>query len=85
MKKGDVIVAEIFSSFGIRATQHQLMIAVGEVHEDIERAARFTRTCYHAKLRTLRPGVTFDYVCTAMLKPVEQAGGWSSGPQNPQP
>jgi Xaa-Pro aminopeptidase len=81
VKNGDVIVAEMFSNFSIRETQHQLTIVVGEVHEDIERAARLTRACYDAGLHALRPGVIFDDICKAMLKPVEDAESWSRGPQ----
>ena len=81
IKDGDVIISEIFSNFGMRGTQHQLTIAIGKVHEDVERAAAVARACYEAGLRALRPGVTFADVGKEMLKPVQEAGGWVRGPQ----
>lgn len=81
VNSGEVLVAEIFCNSGMRATQHQLTVAIGEVHEDIERAAKVARACYDAGLRALRPGEIFSTVCRAMLKPLEEAGGWARGPQ----
>lgn len=81
LRVGDVIHSEVFGQFGLRGTQHQLTIAIGEAHPDIERAAGFARACYDAGLRSLRPGVRFEEVCRQMLQPVLDAGGWTRGPQ----
>lgn len=81
LQAGDVIVSEVFSSFGMRQTQHQVAIAIGEVHEGIERAARVARACYEAGLATLCAKAKFGEVAEAMLGPVEAAGGWVRGPQ----
>lgn len=81
LREGDVITAEIFCQFGMRATQHQVAIAVGEVHEDIERAAHVAQACYRAGLDTLRAKRRFGDVAEAMLAPLEEAGGWVKGPQ----
>ncbi|MER6952379.1 M24 family metallopeptidase [Streptomyces sp. NPDC002623] len=81
LQEGDVITSEIFCQFGMRATQHQVAIAVGEVHEDIERAARVARDCYQAGLETMRAKRRFGDVAEAMLAPLEEAGGWVKGPQ----
>lgn len=51
------------------------------MHKDTERAASAARASYEAGLGTIRPGVRFGDVCKAMLKPVEEAGGWVRGPQ----
>ncbi|KAK5688037.1 hypothetical protein LTS10_000015 [Elasticomyces elasticus] len=51
------------------------------LQEEIERAAAIARACYDAGLRTLRPGIRFEEVCSQMLKPVLEAGGWTRGPQ----
>ena len=81
LQDGDVISTEVFCAFGMRATQHQVTIAVGDVHEDYDRAAKVARNCYDAGLETLRAGRTFGDVAEAMLEPVETAGGWVRGPQ----
>ena len=81
LQDGDLIVTEVFSSFGMRQTQHQVAIAVGEVHEEFERCARVARACYDAGLQTLRAKTPFGDVAEAMLKPLEEAGGWVRGPQ----
>jgi Xaa-Pro aminopeptidase len=74
LQDGDLIKAEVFCSFGMRATQHQVTIAIGEVHEDFERAAAVARDAYLAGLRALRPGRKFSEVVDEMRKPLEAAG-----------
>ena len=82
LQDGDLISAEVFSSFGMRQTQHQVTITIGEVHADFERCARIARACYDAGLRTLRAKTRFGEVAEAMLKPVEEAGGWVRAPRS---
>lgn len=81
LQTGDVLSGEIFSNFGTIATQQQITVAVGAVHKDVERAAMVARACYEAGLKALRPKATFEDVAQAMRRPVEEAGGWSKGPQ----
>jgi Xaa-Pro aminopeptidase len=81
LQDGDLILAEVFSAFGMRATQHQVAIAVGEVHPDVERAAAVARSAYDAGLSALRPKSTFGEVAAAMLKPSQDAGAWVCRPQ----
>ena len=81
LQDGDVIATEVFCSFGMRATQHQASIAIGEVHRDFERAATVARECYDAGLALLRTGQRFGAVADAMIEPVKAAGGWVRGPQ----
>ncbi|GAA3546263.1 M24 family metallopeptidase [Amycolatopsis ultiminotia] len=81
LREGDVIVTETFCNFGMRTSQHQLTIAIGEVHEDFERGAEVARECYAAGMRTLLPRHRFGEVADAMYAPVESAGGWVRGPQ----
>ncbi|MFJ4653331.1 M24 family metallopeptidase [Nocardia sp. NPDC088792] len=80
IEDGDVILAEVFCQFGMRETQHQVAIAVGEVHPDIEAAAQVARASYEAGLGALRPGNTFGQVVDAMKAPLEAAGGWNIHP-----
>lgn len=81
IQDGDVLMAEVFCNFGMVATQHQVTIAVGEVHEDIERAALIANEAYRAGLDAFRPGAAFGDIAEAMLAPVETAGGYVRGPQ----
>lgn len=80
LRDGDVITSESFCNFGGRHTQHQVLIAIGEVHEDYERAAVVVRAIYDAGLRALRPGRKFGDFVEDMLKSSEGAGGWIMGP-----
>ena len=80
LQDGDVISAELFCNVGGRHTQHQVLIAIGEVHEYVERAASVARAAYDAGVRALRPGRTFGDVVEDMLEPVEAADGWVFGP-----
>ena len=42
---GDVIAAEVFCNFGMRATQHQVTIALGDVPADFQRGRPTTKVC----------------------------------------
>lgn len=75
IEEGDMVLAEVFVSFGMKETQHQVAITVGEVHEDFHRAAEVARRSYDAGLSALAPGRTFGEVVQAMRAPVEEAGG----------
>jgi Xaa-Pro aminopeptidase len=75
VEDGDVILAEVFVSLGMKETQHQVAISVGDVHEDFHHASEAARASYEAGLEALRPGRTFGTVVDAMRAPIEQAGG----------
>ena len=75
IRKGDVILAEVFCNFGMLETQHQPTISVGSVHPDFEKAADIAR-------QILRSG--FEGVASRNPlwrgrgrngEPVRQAGG----------
>jgi len=76
LDSGDVVLAEVSCSHGMREAQVQVAIALGDVHPDFERAAEVARASYAAGLAALRPGRTFAEVCTAMREPVNGSGGW---------
>ncbi len=81
IKEGDVILAEVFSSFGMLETQHQPAIAVGKVHPDFEKAANTARKSYEEGVKILRAGVTFGEVVEAMRKPMREVkDSWSVHP-----
>ncbi|WP_034593846.1 M24 family metallopeptidase [Hamadaea tsunoensis] len=77
---GDVIMAEVFCRFGMKETQHQVAIAVGEPHPDIKAAAEIARAGYDAGLAVARPGNTFGDIVEAMQAPLRDAGAWNVHP-----
>ncbi len=76
IEEGDVILAKLFSTFGMRETEHQAALAVGTIHPDLERAAAVARAAYEVALEKLRPGNTFGEVVTAMEHTLKDGGGW---------
>jgi Xaa-Pro aminopeptidase len=80
IEEGDVVLAEVFSSFGMLETQHQPAIAVGEVHPDYEVAAAAARQSYTNGVSRLKAGATFGEVVEAMTEPMRQVGGWQVHP-----
>lgn len=80
LQDGDVVLAEVFASAGMLETQHQPMIAVGEVHPDFERAAAAAERSYRAGVATLRAGTTFGEVVAAMRQPMREVDGWQVHP-----
>ncbi|KAA2258125.1 M24 family metallopeptidase [Solihabitans fulvus] len=80
IEDGDIIQAEVFTSFGMRETQHQVAIQVGAASAETERAAAIARASYEAGLATLRPGNSFGQLVDAMLAPLTAAGGWNVHP-----
>jgi len=80
IQEGDIILAEVFAYSGMKETQHQVAIAVGDAHPDAERAEQIARASYEAGLESLRPGKTFGDVVDAMRIPLDKAGGWNVHP-----
>lgn len=72
IQEGDIILAEVFSSFGMLETQHQLAIAVGAVHPDFEKAADVARKSYESGVKVLKAGTTFGDVVEAMKAPMHE-------------
>ncbi|MFD1543529.1 M24 family metallopeptidase [Nonomuraea guangzhouensis] len=80
IEDGDLLLAEIAGSYGMRETRQRLAIAVGDVHPDVESAALAARASYEAGLAVLRPGHTFGEVVTEMERPLQEGGGWHAYP-----
>lgn len=72
IEEGDVILSEVFCSFGMLETQHQPAIAVGKVHEDFEIAAQIARESYLEGLKVLKEGELFGNVVKAMNEPMKK-------------
>jgi Xaa-Pro aminopeptidase len=80
IQEGDVILSEVFSSFGMLETQHQPAIAVGKVHPDFEDAAALARASYEGGVRMLKAGTVFADVVEAMRAPMHEAACWQAHP-----
>jgi Xaa-Pro aminopeptidase len=82
IESGDIVMLELFPSYGMIEAQQQLCVAVGEPTPEHETCAQVTRRAYELGLETLRPDVTFAEVCKAMMGPVSKLeGGWFVTPQ----
>ena len=64
----------------MKESQHQVAIAIGKVHPDIEAAAQIARACYDAGLNAARVDNTFGDVAEAMMAPLKEAGSWNIHP-----
>jgi Xaa-Pro aminopeptidase len=80
LQAGDVLLAEVVSRFGMKETGHQVAIAIGDPHPDIETAAAIARASYTEGLRAARVGNSFGDLAEAMLAPLKQAGSWPIHP-----
>jgi Xaa-Pro aminopeptidase len=80
LRAGDVLLAEVVTWFGMKETRHQVAIAIGGPHPDIETAAAIARASYQAGLRAARVGNTFGDLAEAMAEPLKQAGCWNMHP-----
>lgn len=80
IREGDIILSEVFSSFGMLETQHQPAIAVGKVHPDFADAAALARASYEAGVKMLKAGTVFSEVVEAMRAPLRQAACWQVHP-----
>ncbi|MEV0649084.1 M24 family metallopeptidase [Phytomonospora sp. NPDC050363] len=80
LEDGDVVMAEVFCRFGMKETQHQVAIAIGEPHADIKAAAEIARASYEAGLAAARPGNSFGDLAEAMMAPLAGADAWNIHP-----
>jgi Xaa-Pro aminopeptidase len=80
LEEGDVLLAEVATRFGMKETRHQVAIAIGGPHPDIETAAVIASASYQEGLRAARVGSTFGDLAEAMLMPLKQAGSWNTHP-----
>jgi len=80
IEPGDVVMTEIFPAYAGLETQQQMSVAVAPVEPVVEELGRTARRAYEAGLATLRPGITFEQLWSAMLEPVRALGGWTLTP-----
>ncbi len=84
---GDIVVSELFPTYGGLSAQAQMCLAVGNVDPINDRLAKIARQSYEEGLRVIRPGVRFGEVADAMEVPLREEGAWYLTPlihsQNP--
>jgi Xaa-Pro aminopeptidase len=80
IQSGDEIHIELALNCAGAHVQGQQAIAVGEVGEDVRKAAELARESYEICLRELKPGVRFGDVCEAMQAPHKREGAWQLTP-----
>ena len=81
IQDGDLVLTELFPSYGMMEAQQQLTIAVGKVPDVVQKCADVAREAYDRGLEKCRAGITFGEMADAMIKPVLDAGGWFMTPQ----
>ena len=77
---GDVVQAEIHTTYGGQESQVQMCVALGSVSAELGRCEVVARASYEAGLAAVRPGATFAQVVAAMEAPIAKAGCWSKTP-----
>ena len=80
IEDGDLVMLELFPSYGHYETQQQLTVAVGDLHPDTEKAAQAAISSYKAGLSLIRPGVKFGEIVEAINRPQQLVGGWNLTP-----
>ncbi|MDH6630333.1 Xaa-Pro aminopeptidase [Streptomyces sp. LBL] len=76
----DLVMAEIFPTFGNAEVQVQMSIAVGKPEPTIAQCAAVARASYEAGLSVLRAGITFSELVHAMEEPLREADCWALTP-----
>jgi len=80
VEPGDLIMAELFPSYGGLETQQQMSVAVAPVEPIIAELGDVAARCYDAGIAALRVGNTFRDVWGAMLEPLNKINGWTLTP-----
>jgi Xaa-Pro aminopeptidase len=80
VEPGDLIMAELFPSYGGLETQQQMSVVVAPVEPIIAELGDVAARCYDAGIGALRPGKTFNDVWQAMLEPLKAIDGWTLTP-----
>ena len=76
VQKGDMVQAEIFTSYGGIETQQQMSVGIKPVHPINQEMAKIARRSYEVGLKELRPGNRFEHVAKAMAVPLAEEGCW---------
>ncbi len=80
LKKGDILLAELFPCYGGFETQVQMAVAINPIHPINHECAEVARRSYEAGLKVLFSGITFQKVVDTMEAPLAEAGCWHLTP-----
>jgi Xaa-Pro aminopeptidase len=80
VEPGDLIMAELFPSYGGLETQQQMSVVVAPVEPVIAELGEVAARCYSAGIGKLRAGNKFSDVWEAMLEPLKEIDGWTLTP-----
>lgn len=80
IQDGDMVMSEMMPLLGGQEAQAQMCIAVGNVSDSFQRAAKVARESYEAGLKTIRAGITFGELAESMQEPLRRAGAWHLTP-----
>jgi len=76
----DLVMAEIFPTFGNAEVQVQMSVAVGKPQAAVAQCAAVARASYEAGLSVLCAGITFRELVQAMEQPLKESGCWALTP-----
>nr|WP_255520187.1 M24 family metallopeptidase [Ramlibacter aurantiacus] len=80
LARGDLVQAEIHTTYGGQEAQVQMCVALEPVHDDVRRCEEVARAAYRRGVQAVRPGASFADVARAMEEPIAQSGCWSKTP-----
>lgn len=78
--EGDLVLAEIFPTFGNTEVQVQMAVSVGKPNPTVAQCASVSRASYEAGLSVLNADITFDDLVQAMGQPHRESGCWAPTP-----
>lgn len=72
LKQGDILLSEIFTNYGGMETQQQQSVAISPLDPINRKCAELARKSYEAGVKTLRAGIKFGEVVSAMEAPLSE-------------
>lgn len=80
LQTGDMVQAEIHTSYGGQEAQVQMSVALDPIDDDLRHCEHAAAEAYAAALAALAPGRTIADVVRAMEVPLRASGCWSKTP-----
>ncbi|HLG72261.1 MAG TPA: M24 family metallopeptidase [Chloroflexota bacterium] len=80
LQRGDLLQAELMPMCGNQEIQVQMTVALDPVDEINQKCERVAREAYDVGLKTIRPGIKFSDLVSAMAEPLKVAGCWAYTP-----
>lgn len=80
LERGDVVQAEIHTTYGSQECQVQMCVALDPIDRDLQLCERVASEAYEAGVKAVVPGATLAEVVHAMEEPLRRSGCWSKTP-----